>query len=98
VAAGFEVVVPRGTYFVVADGAPLGFDDGVELCRRLPDLAGVVGVPVSAFCRAPGAPSDVPDGPTTARALASRVRFTFVKREDVLRDAVARLGALRVGR
>ncbi len=88
-AAGFDVVVPQGTYFVVADGAHLleRFDlpDGHELCRRLPELAGVVGVPVSAFCRA---------GSTTAQALASRVRFTFVKREDVLRDAVDRLHRL----
>ncbi|MBD8078052.1 pyridoxal phosphate-dependent aminotransferase [Cellulosimicrobium arenosum] len=85
VEAGFQVVVPQGTYFVVADGAPLGFDDGVALCRELPDLAGVVGVPVAAFCT---------PGSATARALASRVRFTFVKREDVLRDAVGRLGRL----
>ncbi|MEU2199672.1 pyridoxal phosphate-dependent aminotransferase [Isoptericola sp. NPDC019482] len=88
-AAGFDVVVPEGTYFVVADGAHLlerlGAADGHELCRRLPELAGVVGVPVSAFCRA---------GSTTAQALASRVRFTFVKREDVLRDAVDRLHRL----
>ena len=85
VAAGFGVVVPRGTYFVVADGAGLGFSDGVDLCRRLPDLAGVVGVPVSAFCRA---------GSTTAEALRPRVRFTFVKRQDVLVEAVTRLGRL----
>jgi N-succinyldiaminopimelate aminotransferase len=86
VSAGFEVVVPQGTYFVVADGAPLGFDDGIALCRELPALAGVVAVPVSAFCT---------PGSTTARALASRVRFTFVKREDVLREAVDRLRRAR---
>ncbi|GII99573.1 succinyldiaminopimelate aminotransferase [Sediminihabitans luteus] len=90
--AGFGVSVPQGTYFVVADAAPLGFPDGVELCRRLPELAGVVAVPVSAFCATgdDGTPS------ATASALASSVRFTFVKREGVLRDAVAglrRLGA-----
>ncbi|GAB3092960.1 pyridoxal phosphate-dependent aminotransferase [Isoptericola nanjingensis] len=89
IAAGFDVVVPQGTYFVVADGTHLlerlGAADGHELCRRLPELAGVVGVPVSAFCRA---------GSRTADALASRVRFTFVKREDVLRDAVDRLRRL----
>ncbi|HQY33403.1 pyridoxal phosphate-dependent aminotransferase [Actinotalea sp.] len=84
-AAGFEVVVPQGTYFVVADAAPLGVADGVALCRRLPELVGVVGVPVSAFCRA---------GSPTARALASRVRFTFVKREAVLEQAVERLAGL----
>ncbi|HEY3436328.1 MAG TPA: pyridoxal phosphate-dependent aminotransferase [Actinotalea sp.] len=86
VAAGFDVVVPRGTYFVVADGARLGFPDGAELCRRLPDLAGVVGVPVSAFCH---------EGSPVATAMRSQVRFTFVKREEVLREAVERLGRLR---
>ncbi|WP_066463975.1 pyridoxal phosphate-dependent aminotransferase [Sanguibacter suarezii] len=83
--AGFGVVVPQGTYFVVADGAPLGFDDGTELCRRLPELVGVAGIPVSAFC-APGSP--------TAAVLASRVRFTFVKSEATLVEAVGRLGQL----
>jgi len=83
--AGFEVVVPRGTYFVVADGAPLGFEDGTDLCRRLPELAGVVGVPVSAFCQ---------EGSVTAQALASRVRFTFVKRSEVLQTALAGLRGL----
>jgi len=84
-AAGFAVVRPQGTYFVLADAAPLGFDDGTDLCRRLPELAGVVGVPVSAFCTA---------GSATERALRSWVRFTFVKRDEVLRDAVGRLAAL----
>ncbi len=84
-AAGLDVVVPQGTYFVIADGASHGFDDGHDLCRRLPELAAVVAVPVSAFCR---------EGSTTARALRSRVRFTFVKREDVLREAVERLHRL----
>ncbi|HEY8717370.1 pyridoxal phosphate-dependent aminotransferase [Pengzhenrongella sp.] len=84
--AGFAVVRPQGTYFVVADGAGLGFDDGAELCRRLPELAGVVAVPVSAFTRAGSAADD---------ALASSVRFTFVKQESVLREAVERLAALK---
>ncbi|GAA1972248.1 pyridoxal phosphate-dependent aminotransferase [Isoptericola halotolerans] len=88
-AAGFGVVVPQGTYFVVADGAAhverLGLSDARELCLRLPELAGVVGVPVAAFCR---------QGSTAADALRSRVRFTFVKRPEVLRDAVGRLAAL----
>jgi N-succinyldiaminopimelate aminotransferase len=92
-AAGFDVVVPRGTYFVVADGAHViervaGLPDdadGAELCRRLPELAGVAGIPLTAFCR---------EGSPTHAALRTSVRFTFVKREDVLREAVARLGAL----
>lgn len=84
--AGFDVVVPQGTYFVVADGAPLGHPDGAELCRRLPQLAGVVGVPVSAFCRA---------GSPVADAFRSSVRFTFVKRDEVLVEAVRGLQRLR---
>ena len=84
--AGFDVVVPQGTYFVVADGAPLGHDDGAELCRRLPELAGVVGVPVSAFCR---------EGSPVADAFRSSVRFTFVKRDEVLTEAVRGLQRLR---
>ncbi|WP_372592639.1 pyridoxal phosphate-dependent aminotransferase [Actinotalea sp.] len=83
--AGFDVVVPQGTYFVVVDGARLGFDDGTELCRRLPELAGVVGVPVGAFCR---------EGSPTEAALRSSLRFTFVKERAVLDEAVVRLRAL----
>jgi len=84
-AAGFDVVVPSGTYFVVADGAAFA-DDGARLCRELPERVGVVAVPVSAFCVA---------GSPTARALRSWVRFTFVKRVDVLQEAVSRLAGLR---
>lgn len=90
--AGFEVVRPQGTYFVVADAAALiasdraGADvsDGAALCRRLPELAGVVGVPVSAFVHA---------GSAADAALRTSVRFTFVKREAVLHEAVERLTA-----
>lgn len=82
--AGFDVVRPDGTYFVLADAAPLGAVDGAEFCRELPQRAGVVGVPVSAFTRA---------GSPTHDALRTWVRFTFVKRQDVLEDAVARLRA-----
>ena len=84
--AGFAVIRPQGTYFVLADAAPLGYADGAELCRDLPGLAGVVGVPVSAFTHA-GSDVDV--------ALRSWVRFTFVKRDDVLVEAVRRLRGLR---
>jgi N-succinyldiaminopimelate aminotransferase len=81
--AGLEVAVPAGTYFVVADAAPLGATDGLEFCRRLPSLAGVVGVPVSVFH----------DDADAARTL---VRFAFCKRDEVLAEAVSRLS--RVGK
>lgn len=89
-AAGFRVTRPAGTYFVMADATDLlprlGLRDGVELCRRLPELAGVVAIPATAFCR---------PGSATAQALSAHVRFTFVKREEVLREAVVRLAGLR---
>ncbi|HET7399283.1 MAG TPA: pyridoxal phosphate-dependent aminotransferase [Intrasporangium sp.] len=80
-ASGLEVSRPAGTYFVIADAAPLGALDGVEFARRLPELAGVVGVPVSVFC----------DDRDAARTL---IRFAFCKRDDVLVEASRRLSAL----
>lgn len=72
---------PSGTYFVVADGRPLGFDDGYALCRELPELCGVVAVPLSVFY-------DDADG------VGSLVRFAFCKRDEVLDEAVTRLARL----
>lgn len=90
-AAGLTVNRPAGTYFVMADASGLlgrlGLRDGVELCRKLPELAGVVAIPAAAFCRA---------GSPTAEALASHVRLTFVKSEGVLREAATRLARLGV--
>ncbi len=84
--AGFAVAAPAGTYFVVADPRPLGFADGTDLCRRLPELAGVVGVPVAAFCT---------PGGVAAQAVEPLVRFTFCKSDAVLHEACDRLQALR---
>jgi N-succinyldiaminopimelate aminotransferase len=89
-AAGFDVVRPQGTYFVVADAARLlagrlagsGLTDAAALCRALPGLAGVVGVPVTAFTH---------DGSAADRALRTAIRFTYVKQEAVLREASTRL-------
>ena len=75
---------PAGTYFVIADAAPLGVTDALDFCRRLPSLCGVVGVPVSVFH----------DDVDAARTL---VRFAFCKRDDVLHDAVDRLSTLSKG-
>ncbi|MFF2369737.1 aminotransferase class I/II-fold pyridoxal phosphate-dependent enzyme [Agromyces sp. NPDC058110] len=82
-AAGFEISPPAAGYFVVADAAPLGFDDGAALCRRLPELAGVVGVPISAFVH-----------PERRDATRSLVRFAFCKRLEVLEEASSRLAGL----
>ncbi len=82
-AAGFDVMRPDGGYFVIADAAALGYDDAREFCLQLPELAGVVGVPVSAFVR-----------PDHAAGYRSLVRFAFCKRRSVLEDAAARLAGL----
>jgi N-succinyldiaminopimelate aminotransferase len=79
--AGLSVSVPSGTYFVVADAAPLGAVDALSFCRELPKRAGVAGVPVSVFH----------DDVDAARTL---VRFAFCKRDEVLHDAVHRLSRL----
>ncbi|HEY4225530.1 MAG TPA: pyridoxal phosphate-dependent aminotransferase [Pseudolysinimonas sp.] len=82
--AGFEVSRPSGSYFLIADAAPLGFDDAVEFCRRLPQLAGVVGIPLTAFVR-----------PERHDGYRSLVRFAFCKRTEVLERAAAQLADLR---
>ena len=80
-AAGLDVRPSQGTYFVIADAAPLGGSDAVQWCLDLPTSAGVAAVPVSAFC----------DEPTET---ASLVRFAFCKQESVLEEACRRLAAL----
>jgi N-succinyldiaminopimelate aminotransferase len=81
-AAGLTVSCPAGTYFVIADAALLGATDGLEFARSLPDLAGVVGIPVSVFH----------DDVDAARTL---IRFAFCKRDEVLVEASRRLSGLR---
>lgn len=79
-AAGLSVTPSQGTYFVVADAAPLGVDDALSWCMELPAAAGVAAVPVSVFCDDPA-------------ATASLVRFAFCKQETVLREGTRRLAA-----
>ena len=78
-AAGFDVLPSQATYFLNADGAPLGEHDATALCERLPVEAGIVAIPTSAFAADP-------DGPTR-----SLVRFAFPKRDEVIDEALARL-------
>jgi N-succinyldiaminopimelate aminotransferase len=79
-AAGLTVHVPQGGYFVNADVAPLGARDAREWCRALPERAGVVAIPTSAFYG-------------DAQAGRTLVRFAFCKREEVIAEAVRRLVA-----
>ncbi len=79
--AGLVAHTPQGTYFVIADVASLGASDAVDFCRHLPERCGVVGVPVSVFH----------DDAEAGRTL---VRFAFCKQEDLMTEAVRRLGTL----
>ncbi len=83
--AGFGVLPCAGTYFLTADATALGYDDAEALCLRLPHEAGVVAIPITAFTAAPT--------PETRPLL----RFAFCKREPVLDEAIARLGAWAAG-
>jgi N-succinyldiaminopimelate aminotransferase len=78
-AAGFGVLPSAGTYFLCADTRPLGEPDAAVLAQRLPEEAGVVAIPLSAFCAA-----STPD-------TSALLRFAFCKRADVLDEAAARL-------
>jgi N-succinyldiaminopimelate aminotransferase len=80
-AAGFTVRPSAGTYFICADVRPLGFTDGLELCRQLPGRIGVAAVPVQVFT----------DNPAPWRHI---VRFAFCKRPEVLSQALHRLTTL----
>ncbi|WP_179791281.1 pyridoxal phosphate-dependent aminotransferase [Actinopolymorpha rutila] len=75
---GLDVFVPGGTYFVTTDVRPLGYDDGVEFCRMLPERCGVVAIPHEVFY----------DDKQAGRPL---VRWAFCKRDEVLSEAVERL-------
>ncbi|MEV0583380.1 pyridoxal phosphate-dependent aminotransferase [Nonomuraea sp. NPDC050310] len=80
-AAGFGVLKPLGTYFVQTDIRPLGHADGLDLTRRLPELAGVVAIPTQVFY----------DHPERGRHF---VRFAFCKKDEVIDEAAARLKRL----
>lgn len=79
---GFKVHQPQGTYFVLADHTPFGFDDDVTFCRHLIEKVGVAAIPPSAFYE-------------HASEGRSMVRFAFCKDEATLRAAIARLSRLQ---
>ncbi len=81
--AGFVVSEPRGSYFIVADAAPLGFADAAAFCRALPGLAGVVAIPITAFVHR-----------EHAGEYASLVRFAFCKKRELLERASNQLAVL----
>lgn len=83
---GAHVSIPDAGYFVLADFSPLGEHDAVDLCERLPAEAGVVGIPVAAFCR----PEE--QGGHASR-YASLVRLAFCKNPATMAEAARRITA-----
>jgi aminotransferase len=81
-AAGFDCLVPRGAYYVMADVSQWGYDDDVAFAHFLLSEIGVAAVPGSSFFF----------GSSGGRDL---VRFTFCKSEATFAEAEARLGRLR---
>jgi N-succinyldiaminopimelate aminotransferase len=80
--AGLIPIIPKGTYFMMADISQLDFDDDVAFCRHLTIEVGVAAIPPSAFYHDPA------DGATLAR-------FAFCKTRDVLEEAARRLVRLK---
>ncbi|HKJ54759.1 MAG TPA: pyridoxal phosphate-dependent aminotransferase [Nitriliruptoraceae bacterium] len=78
---GLEPNAPAGGYFVTTDIRPLGFDDGLDFCRTLPERVGVAAIPHQVFWEdeAMGRPF---------------VRWAFCKRADVLDRGLHRLAGL----
>ena len=77
--AGFEVAVPRGTYFILAAFDALWNGDDMSFARHLVESRGVAAIPPSSFYAA-----NVAEG----RRL---LRFSFAKRLETLAEAVSRL-------
>ncbi|MFK8023887.1 MAG: pyridoxal phosphate-dependent aminotransferase [Ilumatobacter sp.] len=78
---GFTTYRPEASYFVTVDVSSVGFDgDAMAFCRQLPELAGVVAVPASAFYMRP-------------EHGERFVRFACCKQLSVIDAAVERLVA-----
>ncbi len=79
--AGFDICVPEGAYYILADISRFGFADDVQFCHWLVREVGVAAVPGSSFYR-------------HAEMGRQLIRFAFCKREDTLREAARRLARI----
>jgi len=81
-AAGLKTYAPDGSYFIMADFTPWGFNEDFEFCRYLTREVGVAAIPPTAFY----GDAHKPHGKTMAR-------FAFCKTDAVLDAASSRLKA-----
>jgi aminotransferase len=79
--AGFKPILPRGSYYLMADVSEFGFSDDVTFAKYLVKDVGVATVPGSSFY----------DDPSLGR---QRVRFCFCKKDETIAAAEARLAKL----
>lgn len=77
---GFTVFPPAGTYFVLVDHTPFGFESDVAFCKHLIEHVGVAAIPCSVFFHDP-------------RDGRNLVRFAFCKTEETLREGLKRMNA-----
>ena len=85
-AAGFDVLPCQGTYFLTADIRSVAErndlpNTSVEFCLALPEAVGVVAVPSEVFYK-------------TREAGRHFIRFAFCKQDELLDEAIQRLGVL----
>ena len=79
---GLEVYEPQGTYFVLADHRPFGFEDDVSFVHHLITEVGVAAIPPSAFY-------------TNSDEGERLVRFAFCKDDEIIDEALEKLAAMR---
>jgi aspartate/methionine/tyrosine aminotransferase len=75
---GFQVYLPEGSYYVLVNIVPLGFDNDLAFCRTLIEEAGVAAIPCSYFWLNRNQGHDL-------------VRFCFCKKDETLQEAIVRL-------
>jgi aspartate/methionine/tyrosine aminotransferase len=80
-AAGFQVFVPRGAYYIMTGIANFGFADDVKFAQYLVKDIGVATVPGSSFY-------------SDARSGSQQIRFAFCKRDQTLDAAAEKLRKL----
>ncbi len=78
---GLVVLPTEGTYFLSTDISSLGYTDGMEFCRMLPQTFGVAAIPFQVFTEG-------------GIGFKTYVRWAFCKQPAVLAEAVSRLSGL----
>lgn len=79
---GFDIVMPKGSYFIMADFTRFGFTNDVEFCKYLTSQIKVAAIPPTSFY-------------FNKKYGEKLVRFAFCKKEETLAAAADRLKNLK---